>query len=250
MVETIAVDQFATTAAILTNCGRAARCEIPRSPTVGDNGRTMEVRTLARDTRVTTELEIRRSRFITWLARAEDEAAARALVDEARRTYPDARHHCSAFIVRVPGANLVERSSDDGEPAGTAGMPMLEVLRGSGLVDVAAVVVRYFGGVKLGTGGLVRAYSDAVRSALDDVAVVIERTVALHELDLPHESAGRIESELRSTGHVVADAAYGAHVTLTVATDDDSALAATVAALTGSRVELRHAGSMVVERPA
>src|SRR5690625_7410464 len=117
-------------------------------------GSTMETRTVPPGVTATTELEIRRSRFITWLRRAGEEAAARALVDEARHTYPDARHHCSAFVVRVPGANLVERSSDDGEPAGTAGMPMLEVLRGSGLVDVAAVVVRYFGGVKLGTGGL------------------------------------------------------------------------------------------------
>src|SRR5690606_5623750 len=139
---------------------RSGGCEIARSGRVcAHNGPTMDERTLSRGVTTTTELEIRRSRFITWLRRAEDEEAARDLVEEARHTYPDARHHCSAFVVRVPGANLVERSSDDGEPAGTAGMPMLEVLRGSGLVDVSAVVIRYFGGVKLGTGGLVRAYS-------------------------------------------------------------------------------------------
>ena len=117
----------------------------------------MDVRTLARGAATTAELEIRRSRFITWLRRADDEAAARALVDEARHTFPDARHHCSAFIVRVPGANLVERSSDDGEPAGTAGMPMLEGLRGSRLVDVCAVVGRYFSGVELEAGMRIRA---------------------------------------------------------------------------------------------
>ncbi|WP_176554670.1 YigZ family protein, partial [Georgenia sp. 311] len=167
----------------------------------------MDVRTLARGDATTAELEIRRSRFITWLRRADDEASARALVEEARHTYPDARHHCSAFIVRIPGANLVERSSDDGEPSGTAGMPMLEVLRGSGLVDLSAVVVRYFGGVKLGTGGLVRAYSDAVRAALDVAPVVVQRETRLHRIALPHADAGRVESELRAAGFAVDDVA-------------------------------------------
>jgi len=209
----------------------------------------MDARTLAPGVTTTTELEIRRSRFITWLRRAGEEAAARELVDEARHTYPDARHHCSAFVVRVPGANLVERSSDDGEPAGTAGMPMLEVLRGSGLVDVAAVVVRYFGGVKLGTGGLVRAYSDAVRSALDEAPVVVQRESRLHAVDLPHADAGRVEAELRSLGFAVDDVTYAAHVTLTLATNDDAALASAVASLTGGQGTIRPAGSRVVEHP-
>ena len=210
----------------------------------------MDERTLSRGVTTTTELEIRRSRFITWLRRAEDEEAARDLVEEARHTYPDARHHCSAFVVRVPGANLVERSSDDGEPAGTAGMPMLEVLRGSGLVDVSAVVIRYFGGVKLGTGGLVRAYSDAVRSALEEAPVVLQRESRLHAVTLPHADAGRVESELRALGFTVDDVAYAEQVTLTLATNDDDALTSAVAGLTGGNAEVRPAGSRVVELPA
>lgn len=210
----------------------------------------MDKRTLSRGVTTTTELEIRRSRFITWLRRAEDEEAARDLVEEARHTYPDARHHCSAFVVRVPGANLVERSSDDGEPAGTAGMPMLEVLRGSGLVDVSAVVIRYFGGVKLGTGGLVRAYSDAVRSALEEAPVVLQRESRLHAVTLPHADAGRVESELRALGFTVDDVAYAEQVTLTLATNDDDALTSAVAGLTGGNAEVRPAGSRVVELPA
>ena len=210
----------------------------------------MDERTLSRGVTTTTELEIRRSRFITWLRRAEDEEAARDLVEEARHTYPDARHHCSAFVVRVPGANLVERSSDDGEPAGTAGMPMLEVLRGSGLVDVSAVVIRYFGGVKLGTGGLVRAYSDAVRSALEEAPVVLQRESRLHAVTLPHADAGRVESELRALGFTVDEVAYAEQVTLTLATNDDDALTSAVAGLTGGNAEVRPAGSRVVELPA
>ena len=214
------------------------------------NDLTMEARTLALGATVSTELEIRRSRFITWLARTSDEAAARALVDEARRIFPDARHHCSAFIVRVPGANLVERSSDDGEPAGTAGMPMLEVLRGSGLVDLTAVVVRYFGGVKLGTGGLVRAYSEAVRSALAQAPVVVQEESRLHAVTLPHADAGRVESELRAQGFTVDDVGYAEQVTLVLATNDDDALASAVAGLTGGVAGPRPAGTRVVERPA
>lgn len=209
-----------------------------------------DVTTLARGRVTESELEVRRSRFITRLARASDENAARELVAAARADFPDARHHCTAFIVRVPGANLVERSSDDGEPAGTAGMPMLEVLRGSGLVDLAAVVIRYFGGIKLGTGGLVRAYSEAVRDALSGAPVVRVQTTALHAVSLPHAVAGRVESELRDQGFVVDDIGYAEQVTLTLATNDDAALASAVASLTGTDAHLRAAGTRVVELPA
>lgn len=206
----------------------------------------IERRTLARGT-ISTELEVRRSRFITWLRRADDEAAARALVTDARAQFPDARHHCSAFVVRVPGANLVMRSSDDGEPAGTAGMPMLEVLRGSGLVDVAAVVVRYFGGVKLGTGGLVRAYSDAVRGALEDAPLVELRRLGLWKVLLPHADAGRVEAELRARGVLVHDVAYGPRVRLTLASDDDDALRSLLASLTGGSAQVVAAGETTTE---
>ena len=114
--------------------------------------------TVARDAEA--EIEVRRSRFLCTVVRVEDEAGARAVVDRMRRTHWDARHHCSAFVLGPPPAP-VERSSDDGEPAGTAGAPMLEVLRGhggAGVSDVVAVVTRWFGGVLLGSGGLMRAY--------------------------------------------------------------------------------------------
>ncbi|GAA1622627.1 IMPACT family protein [Georgenia ruanii] len=205
---------------------------------------------LARGADVIVETEVRRSRFITLLRRIDDEPAARALVADARGRYPDARHHCSAFIVEVEGANPVERSSDDGEPAGTAGMPMLEVLRGSGLTDVAAVVVRYFGGIKLGTGGLVRAYSEAVRAALAAAPTVRLERLGLWEVDLPHADAGRVEAELHGRGVPVQDVAYApAAVRLTLASDDGPGLGALLAALTAGSASPRPAGSTVVEHP-
>ncbi|WP_448071563.1 IMPACT family protein [Georgenia yuyongxinii] len=199
---------------------------------------------------VHAETEVRRSRFITLLRRVGDEEAARALVTDARNGYPDARHHCSAFIVEVAGANRVERSSDDGEPAGTAGMPILEVLRASGLTDVAAVVVRYFGGIKLGTGGLVRAYSEAVRAALAGAPRVRLEHLGLWEVDLPHADAGRVEAELHGRGVQVAGAAYaGTGVRLTLASADGATLTSLLASLTSGVAHPRAVGSTVVEHP-
>jgi uncharacterized YigZ family protein len=112
------------------------------------------------------EDEAKGSRFITTLAHTPTVASAQAFVAEMRAEFPDATHNCWAYVVGPPGNTRDNGAGDDGEPAGTAGRPMLGVLLGSGLGDVAAVVTRYFGGVKLGRGGLVRAYSGGVQHAL------------------------------------------------------------------------------------
>lgn len=194
------------------------------------------------------EVEVKRSRFLTLIARADGEEAARAVVAAARSEFPDAGHHCSAFILSVPGANLIERSSDDGEPAGTAGMPMLEALRGSGMEDVVAVVVRYFGGIKLGTGGLVRAYREAVTAALPRVPRVRAVRRSLLRLEVPHTEAGRMESELRARGADVVGLDYGARgVALTLATADVGALEELVASLSSAAYAPEPAGEQVIE---
>lgn len=165
--------------------------------------------------------EEKRSRFVGVLRRVDDESAARDLVTELRRAHPGARHHCSAFLVDVPGANRIERSSDDGEPSGTAGTPMLEVLRGSGLSGVCVVVVRWFGGTKLGTGGLVRAYGAAVSAALDEAwrtsRVVKVTHVPAWATEVDHAVAGGLESALRDAGAQVVDVEYGRRARMTVA---------------------------------
>ena len=121
------------------------------------------------------ELEVRRSRFVCTLARVADEAEATAFIAGHRRAHRDATHNCTAYVVGERGE--VTKSGDDGEPAGTAGIPMLEVLVRRGLTGTAAVVTRHFGGVKLGAGGLARAYGQAVAGALDAVGVVELRPV-------------------------------------------------------------------------
>jgi uncharacterized YigZ family protein len=196
------------------------------------------------------EIEVKRSRFRCTLERVEDEAAARAVVERLRRQHWDARHHCSAFVIGPRGE--VERSSDDGEPAGTAGAPMLEVLRGrsgGGISDVVAVVTRWFGGTLLGAGGLVRAYGDAVRAGLDEAGTLRRTLVREHLLDLGHADAGRVESELRSRGVAVLDSAYAAHVTLRlgVPPSEEERLAALVAELTAGAGQTRVAGERWVD---
>lgn len=153
------------------------------------------------------EIVIKKSRFICHLERAADEDAAQAFVVAVRKQFWDARHNCTAFV--VGDEQRRERSNDDGEPGGTAGVPMLEVLRRRGLTDTVAVVTRYFGGVKLGAGGLVRAYGSAVAEALDEVGLVERRPVALLAVTVGHTQAGRLENDLRAAGHQVRSVTYG-----------------------------------------
>ena len=169
------------------------------------------------------------------------------MVARLRREHWDARHHCTAYVLGPEGA--LERSNDDGEPAGTAGAPMLEVLRGQGVSDVVAVVTRWFGGTLLGAGGLVRAYGDAVRAGLDAAGTLRRDLLREHLLDLDHADAGRVEGELRHRGVAVLDSSYGTAVTLRLAVppDREEWLAGLVAELTGGAASTRPAGERWVD---
>lgn len=144
---------------------------------------------------VRSETVTGRSRFLCTLTPVADPAALDAAVAAVRREFPDARHHVTASVLGEDGAT--QRCSDDGEPAGTAGAPALAALVGAGVTDVVAVVTRYFGGVLLGTGGLVRAYGGAVSQALAHAEVVHRRHVDLVEVTAPVAAAGRLEADLR-----------------------------------------------------
>lgn len=189
---------------------------------------------------VTAQIEEQRSRFRCDLTPVTTEDEARQAVEHARKEFWDARHHCSAFILGPEGR--VERSSDDGEPSGTAGAPMLDVLRGADLTDVVAVVTRWFGGTLLGAGGLVRAYSDAVRAAIDAATPMTMALTDEWAITVPHADAGRVESALRTDGVEVVDHVYDAAVTLHLLSADGDRLAATVAELLQHDVEPQHVG--------
>jgi uncharacterized YigZ family protein len=189
---------------------------------------------------VSAEIEVRRSRFRCDVARVETEAAARALVDRSRREHWDAGHHCSAFVLGPEGS--VQRSSDDGEPSGTAGAPMLEVLRGRGLSDVAVVVSRWFGGTLLGAGGLVRAYSEATRAGVDAAGTVERRRLERYDVAAGHALAGRLDSDLRARGVQVTGVDYGELATLHVAVPAGLDLGGLLAQLTAGAVRARPTG--------
>lgn len=162
---------------------------------------------------IMAELEIKRSRFLCYLQRTETEQDARDFIAEIRHLHPTARHHCTAFRIEEGTGQVRERSSDDGEPSGTAGGPMLAVLRGEELVNICAVVVRYFGGVLLGTGGLVRAYTDAVIAAVAAARthgrLVSRWPVELWSVEAPITDVGRWEADLRAKGVDLVDVTYG-----------------------------------------
>ncbi|KAA0926090.1 DUF1949 domain-containing protein [Rhodococcus sp. ANT_H53B] len=205
--------------------------------------------------RVECETDVKKSRFVAVVDRAATEAEARDVLAAARKADPAAGHHCSAFIVDSsagdpladPKQQRIERSNDDGEPSGTAGMPMLDVLRGQHLTNVVAVVSRYFGGTKLGTGGLARAYSGAVTEALTGATFLARERREIMTLELDHAEVGRVESELRGHGVLVVGTSYGTRAVLTVAVSDAESAAALVASLTAGRAIPVLDGHMYVE---
>ncbi|GAA2445515.1 YigZ family protein [Streptomyces macrosporus] len=160
------------------------------------------------------ETEVNRSRFICSLAPAATEEEARAFIARVRARYADATHNCWAYVIGADAG--VQKAGDDGEPGGTAGAPMLQMLLRREVRYAVAVVTRYFGGVKLGAGGLIRAYGGAVGQALDAVGTVVRRRMRLVTVTVDHQRAGRIENELRTGGRDVRNVHYGAEVAIEV----------------------------------
>ena len=160
------------------------------------------------------EIIEKKSRFIATVRRVENEEDAVAFIEEIKKKYWDARHNCSAFVIGSRGE--LTRCSDDGEPSGTAGRPMLEVLLGEGIRNVAVVVTRYFGGVLLGTGGLVRAYTQAVKAGLENCS--IGAMVHGYEIRLKtdYNGIGKVLYLLGQHGVAAPDSDYGVDVTLQI----------------------------------
>ena len=227
--------------------------------------------TLAHGEQPEIDVEIKKSHFLARACRTDSMDEARGFITSVRSTYPDARHHCSALTLTdlSDGHSLAspppptERSNDDGQP-------MLDILRGTGLANTTVVVTRYFGGTLLGTGGLVRAYSEATAQALRAAARVTLTRLHLWDLRVPVAQAGRIEADLRSRdrtaalGPMVEDSTpaptihveetiWGpTHAVLVLATScaDPALLQAPLAALTRGEGTAEPAGSRLVEIPA
>ncbi len=168
------------------------------------------------DGQASAEIVVKNSVFVGTVAYAQDAEQARQQVDRVRDRYPDANHHAWAFVI-TGGPQAEIGSSDDGEPGGTAGRPMLAVLQGQGLVQAVAVGTRFFGGIKLGTGGLVRAYSDCIRQALLQLptAELIYHHRAVVSID--YSLYGTLVYTLPRLGVLIDDEQFGEAVRLTLA---------------------------------
>jgi uncharacterized YigZ family protein len=155
------------------------------------------------------ELTEKRSRFIGHIWPVNSEEEAKALIQQTKSTYYDARHNCWCYIVRE---GSVLRYADDGEPQGTAGQPMLDMLRHQGVEDVLCVVTRYFGGILLGPGGLARAYAQTAKLALHAAGISEMLLYKRFELSCPYSLYERIRNDIESNGGVVENALYGTDV--------------------------------------
>ncbi len=160
------------------------------------------------------EIKASNSRFIAMIAPAFSVDEAKSFIRSIRREYPDASHHVPAFVVGH-GASVIAHCTDDGEPAGSAGRPALAVLQGSGLGDAVLVIVRYFGGTKLGVGGLVRAYSDAARAVLAAVPRAIRTPTHTVMLALPYTHLERVRRLIASRQGQVLEEDFAVDVTIT-----------------------------------
>jgi uncharacterized YigZ family protein len=169
-----------------------------------------------------TQVEIieKNSRFITCAAPVFSVDEAKAFVKEIQEKFPDASHHVPVYLIGH-GSSTIAHCSDDGEPSGTAGRPALAVLQGSGLGDVALVITRYFGGTKLGTGGLVRAYSDSVRAILESLPLARKLSTTTLMFVAPYALFEQIRLSVNYHLGIIRDEAYGADVTLTVRLPDE-----------------------------
>ena len=195
------------------------------------------------------EFIIHKSRFIGYASPAQTEEEALAFLQSIRTKHKDATHNCYAYVI---GRNAgVMRYSDDGEPGGTAGLPMMEVLKAQGVVNCCVVVTRYFGGILLGTGGLVRAYAQGSKVALDAAGVVVMEKSARHLVEVDYSTWQRLEYFLRSAPVIIEHMEFGASVvcTLMVRKRDEEALLAEITRVTDARAETLPDGELYYPWP-
>ena len=182
----------------------------------------------------------KKSRFIGYVAAVTNEQEAMDLIEAKKKQYHDARHNCSAYIIADASGQTLSRFSDDGEPSGTAGKPILDVLEGQGLVNVVCVVTRYFGGVLLGTGGLVRAYTQAAREAVAHAALMERRQGFPLRITSDYTDYGRVEYLLRDNAIPIVESRFETDVIIEciVPVDVKDRFAALVTEATGARAGL------------
>ncbi|MBS4219316.1 YigZ family protein [Bacillus sp. FJAT-49711] len=164
------------------------------------------------------EIIIQKSRFIAHIKRVETEEEAQQFIQEIKKKHWNANHNCSAYLIGEH--NQIQKANDDGEPSGTAGVPMLEVLKKRDLKDTIVVVTRYFGGIKLGAGGLIRAYGKSTSEGLNAVGVVERKLMTVMHVEADYSWLGKLENELRASRYQLKEIHYSDQVELEVYVED------------------------------
>ena len=163
------------------------------------------------------QIEIKKSKFICHLFRIENEEQAKEYIAKIKKEHYKSNHNCSAYML---GENFeIQRSSDDGEPSGTAGVPMLEVLKKNQLQNTLAIVTRYFGGIKLGAGGLIRAYSTSVSEALKEIGIVQGKLQQILDIIIDYPQLGKLQNYLENEQIAIQEIDYLEQITVKVAID-------------------------------
>ena len=184
-----------------------------------------------------SELIISKSRFITYVTRAETEEQAQDFINNIKSRHKDANHNCSAYIIGEH--DNIQKANDDGEPSGTAGVPMLEVLKKQGLKDTVVVVTRYFGGIKLGGGGLIRAYGKATTEGIEATGVVERKLHHLMKVSIDYTWLGKVENEVRNSAYSLKEINYANDVEVLVYTiaDEEAAFTAWMTEITNGQAK-------------
>lgn len=165
------------------------------------------------------EIVIQKSRLICYVSRATTEEEAQEFIQKIKKQNWNATHNCSAYLIGEQ--DQIQKANDDGEPSGTAGVPMLEVLKKRGLKDTVVVVTRYFGGIKLGAGGLIRAYGKCTSEGINHVGVVERKLMRVMQTEIDYTLLGKIENELRNSKYAIKDIHYLENVTFDTYVEED-----------------------------
>ena len=188
----------------------------------------------------------KKSKFIATVIPAETEDVALSFLEEMRKTYPDATHNVYAYVI---DENNIFRYSDDGEPSGTAGMPVLDAIRKSGIVDCAVVVTRYFGGTLLGTGGLVHAYGKAAKDGLEAAGIIEKRLSSIMSVTCDYTLGGKMTHFVLENGYIVEDTVYDNQVTyfIPVMVSEKERFVKDITELSCGKAEIKENGTKYVD---
>lgn len=194
-----------------------------------------------------SEIVISKSRFLTYIERAESEEDAIAFIDSIKKMHHNATHNCSAYLIGEH--DQIQKANDDGEPSGTAGVPMLEVLKKQGLKDTVVVVTRYFGGIKLGGGGLIRAYGKATTEGLLAAQIVERKLHHIMKIAIDYTWLGKVENEVRNSSYTLEEICYleGVEIIVSVPKEEEDTFCNWVTELTNGQANVTFEHAQFIE---